>query len=43
MARHMAEAIALAYALLFAVSAQGERRVALVIGNDQYAHLPDLN
>ena len=36
--------IALGFALLFvSVSAQGERRVALVIGNDKYAHLPDLN
>ena len=36
-------AIALAFALLFAFSAQAERRVALVIGNDKYAHLPNLN
>ena len=36
-------AIALGFALLFAVSAQAERRVALVIGNDTYAHLPNLN
>ena len=39
-----AVAIALGCALLFsALSAQAERRVALVIGNDEYAHLPDLN
>ena len=37
-------AIPLGFALLFvSVSAQGERRVALVIGNDKYAHFPDLN
>ena len=36
--------IALCIALHFGVfSAQAERRVALVIGNDTYAHLPDLN
>ena len=39
-----AVAIALAFALIFvAVSAQAERRVALVIGNDRYTQLPDLN
>ena len=32
----IAVATALGFALLFAVSAQAERRVALVIGNDDY-------
>ena len=36
--------IALCCALIFAaLSAQAERRVVLVIGNDRYAHLPNLN
>ena len=37
-------AIAFVFAFIcFAFSAQAERRVALVIGNDTYTHLPDLN